>query len=211
MKKIYLSENAGVPLKKYLLETGYQLIEIKKSDQVYPAVSSHPDIYMCKINDNIIKSNNDLGFNYPQNIKYNGVQIGKYFVHNTDYTSPLLLSAVAEAGLILIKVKQGYTKCNIVYINENSIITSDIGISKVLEGYGIEVLLVSIGHVKLEGFPYGFLGGASGKIDSTIIFNGDLTKHPDYFKIIEFIENKNLKIKYFPEYELTDIGSIILE
>jgi hypothetical protein len=70
-------------------------------------------------------------------------------------------------------------------------------------------LLIDKGHIQLQGFDYGFIGGASGRIGDTIIFNGDITQHPDYEKIAAFIEDRDLKIKYFTEYPLEDIGSII--
>lgn len=49
-------------------------------------------------------------------------------------------------------------------------------------------------QVILEGQPYGFLGGASGKVGNTIIFNGDITRHSDYEAIREFIESRGLDI-----------------
>ena len=90
MKKVYISEDAGLPLKEYLIEEGYALIELKKTNQVYDSISTHPDIFMCKINNEYVVSKEDLEFSYPGNIKYNGVQVGRYFLHNTDYTSPSL-------------------------------------------------------------------------------------------------------------------------
>lgn len=211
MKKAYISKKACIPLKEYLLDLDYTLIEFDKGNQVYHSISDHPDIYMCKINDKYIKSDNDLGYSYPENVKYNGVQIGNFFVHNTDYTSESLLNAAISAGLRLVKVKQGYTKCNIVVVDDNSIITSDVGIKKALEAKGIDILLISQGSVILEGFDYGFLGGASGKVGKTILFNGDLSHHPDYYDINAFIEKKGVKIKYFPGYPLEDIGSIFTD
>jgi len=209
MSKVYISENASPLLKDYLSGNNHTIIEISSSDQVYESISSHPDIFMCKINGEIIHSENDLGDSYPENIKYNGVQVGKYFIHNTSFTARKLMDAVENAGLTLVHVNQGYTKCNIVVVDENSIITSDEGIRNTLIPLGIDVLLISVGSVKLKGFPYGFLGGASGRIENTIIFNGDLSEHPDYISISNFIFDRGLILQYFDEYQLEDIGSII--
>lgn len=209
MSRVYISEDANPLLKKYLLGRHHVIVELKSTNQVYESISSHADIFMCKINDRIIQAENDLGYSYPENIKYNAVQIGKYFIHNTNYTAPKLMAAAMHAGLTTVHVTQGYTKCNIVEVDSNSIITSDKGIRNALELLGLEVLLISVGNVKLKNFSYGFLGGASGKIGDSIIFNGNLSEHPDYQKIENFILSRGLNLKYFESYELEDIGSII--
>lgn len=209
MSKVYISEAAGPPLKAYLSGNNCQIAEIKSTNQVYESISSHPDIFMCKINGKLIQAEEDLGYSYPENIKYNGVQIGPYFVHNTNYTAPKLMAAVKHAGLTTVHVNQGYTKCNIVLVDDRSIITSDEGISNALIPLGIDVLLISIGHIKLKGFPTGFIGGTSGRVGDAVVFNGDLSEHPDYIPISNFIFDRGLRLQYFDEYELEDIGSII--
>ena len=44
-----------------------------------------------------------------------------------------------------------------------------------------------------------------------IVFNGDLSAHPDFNVISAFIESRGLSCVYFKDYPLTDIGSIIVE
>ena len=39
--------------------------------------------------------------------------------------------------------------------------------------------------------------------------NGNLAKHPDFAQIVDFVESHGLTPKWFPEYQLTDIGSIL--
>lgn len=152
-----------------------------------------------------------IGHKYPGSCIFNCVQIGNYFLHNVAYTDPIILDLVKQHEYKIINVMQGYTNCNIVFIDENSIITSDSGIAKTLNAASpeLDVLLVSEGNVTLKGFPHGFLGGCCGRIDDYIIFNGNLEAHPDFTSIKKFIENKDLCLKYFTEYPLTDIGSII--
>ncbi|HHU17320.1 MAG TPA: hypothetical protein GXZ70_03740 [Clostridiales bacterium] len=91
----------------------------------------------------------------------------------------------------------------------NSAITSDNGIAAALKSHSIDTLTISTANVRLKGFPYGFLGGASGRIDDKIIFNGNLSAHPDYLRIKDFIEERGLRVVFFEEYPLEDIGSII--
>lgn len=230
MNTICLSESANIILKEYLKSKNCDLIEIRRTDAVYEAVSSHCDIYLCKINDELVVASVQLpmiltglqqsgvkftpgagkpGLLYPENVKYNAAQIGNLLVHNTELTDPVILETAQKFGMDLLHVKQGYTKCNLVVVDDRSVITSDPGIASALEKHGVDVLSISRGHVILQGFPYGFLGGASGRIGGEIIFNGDLSVHPDFERILEFIGRCGLQTVYFKEYPLEDIGSII--
>ncbi|QHI71314.1 DUF6873 family GME fold protein [Aminipila terrae] len=235
MSIIYISENAHEILLDYLQNSGHKLVFIKDTGLVYPEVAAHADIYMCKLGAEPESpvfhagppSQSGLGYQYPENVKYNGVCMGNYFIHNLKYTSPTLLEQIKHSGFRPIQVSQGYTKCNMVVVNPFSAITSDEGIYKSVNHYfdtseflsrqsapgswadKLNLLLVRQGHVKLGRFPYGFLGGASGRVGNEILFNGNLEAHPDFEIISEFIESQNLKIKYFEEYPLEDIGSII--
>ncbi|MBN7772926.1 DUF6873 family GME fold protein [Clostridium aminobutyricum] len=214
MSTIYLSEHANYILIDYLKSLGHHLIFIRSTDLVYDAVSAHPDIYLCKMGADkrasvFIGDKTQLGFEYPQNIGFNAVCMGHYFIHNLKYTSPELMETARNQGMTFIHVKQGYTKCNTVVVDENAIITSDAGIVKALNPFHMEILLIQSGYVNLPGLPYGFLGGASGRVGNQIVFNGNLEQHPDCKRICEFIESRGLSVHYFREYELEDIGSII--
>lgn len=211
MSNIYVSETAHPILAAHLESLGHQVISVKKTNCTYDPVSSHPDIYMCGMGPEqpvFFGVPKNLGRRYPANIIYNAACTGKFFIHNLKYTDSALLKQAKK--MAKIHVPQGYAKCNAVIVDETSIITSDQGIYKACLDK-LDVLLISPGHVRLSGFPYGFLGGASGRIGDEIFFNGNLTKHPDYKKIAAFIEERNLKLTYFDQYELEDIGSIIEE
>ncbi|MGN0474899.1 MAG: DUF6873 family GME fold protein [Acutalibacteraceae bacterium] len=217
MRKIHISKDAGEPLLNYLYNSGFKLKLIHTDSITYSAVASHADIFCCRMSaganaDVFIGDTSEIGFSYPENIKFNAVCLEKYFIHNLKYTSPALLDEVKKRRLELINVRQGYTKCNIVVVDGHSLITSDEGIFRKLSSYGdIDVLKIRQGFVRLSGFEYGFLGGSSGRVENEIIFNGNLSAHPDFNAICEFITSRGLKVRYFPEYELEDIGSIISE
>lgn len=179
-------------------------------------VDCHPDIFMCKMgisehSEIVTAELSEIGEKYPENIRYNAVCTEKFFMHSLKYTSPILLEKARLMGLRLIDVKQGYTKCNTVIVNSNSLITSDPSVYAEASKNGLEVLKISNGYVNLDGFDYGFLGGASGIVGKKIVFCGDLTSHPDYERICDFISNRGVEIKYFKAFPLTDIGSIIEE
>ena len=173
-----------------------------------------------------------LSADYPEDIIYNACSTGKYFLHNLKYTAPELLGAAKTAGLELIDIPQGYAKCSIAVVSENAIITYDRGIASAIAAVGgkvisydatldcsvtdksrntLEVLLITPGHINLPGYNTGFIGGCTGLdfIHNELIFNGDLSLHPDGDRIREFTESHGVTIKDFPGRPLTDIGSII--
>ncbi|MEG0918545.1 MAG: hypothetical protein RSE61_01260 [Anaerovoracaceae bacterium] len=220
--KAFISNLAHKELQDYLTETAHCTLSILSSDnRVYSQVSTHPDIFMCKLGVDIDSpihfGNKDLlGFYYPANIRYNGCSTGKFFIHNLKYTDSSLLNKAKSMGQILVDIKQGYAKCNILPVDQSSIITSDVGIASAIKEFNksedqIDVLLIESGHIKLQGFDYGFIGGASGILGKTVIFNGNLAAHPDYEKIKAFISSKGKDLIYFQNYQLEDIGSIIFE
>lgn len=212
MSKIYISSLADAALQEYLKNCGHTLIKINPKPGMDAAIACHPDIYMCQLGKDIFHGNADLLLpNYPGNAIYNGCSTGKFFLHNLKITSPDLLAMVERTNHIKIHVSQGYTKCNCVVIDESSIITSDKGIEKAAATAGVDVLLIKPAQVLLDGYKYGFLGGASGKVGNVIIFNGNIEAHSDYQEIKAFIKDRNLDIVYFNQYPLIDIGSIIEE
>jgi len=150
-----------------------------------------------------------LGFEYPDNVKFNAVVMGNYFIHNTHFTSPDLLNEAKRLEKKIINVEQGYTKCNMAVINDSTAITSDKGIAKALESTGIDLLVIEPGHVRLRGQSSGFIGGASGRVGNEMIFHGNLSAHPDFDRIVDFLKKYQCNFKYFEEFELEDIGSII--
>lgn len=212
MSTIYISEAADPLLKNYLADLGHTISEIKSYRDIDPTIASHPDIYMCALRGSVYHGEKFLlHYDYPGHAIFNGCSTGKYFIHNLKYTGPELLKAVRNEGQIEVHVNQGYAKCSCVVVDEDSIITADRGIYKAAVGAGMEVLLINPGQIILKGQPYGFIGGASGKVGNSIVFNGDITRHSDYENIRDFIESRGLEIVYFPQYRLTDIGSVIEE
>lgn len=215
MRKIYLAENANQILKEYLHGRGHDLDMISSEGLVDPAISCHPDVFLCRLGFEadtplIQASDVELGVGYPAEAAFNAACTGKYFIHNLKVTAPRLLDTVKSFGMELIHVPQGYAKCSTVIVDKRSIITYDRGIAQACTGYDdLDVLLVSPGHVLLPGYDTGFIGGCSGRIDDEVIFNGDLSAHPDFVRIRDFIQSRGLKCIWFEDYPLTDIGSII--
>ena len=190
---VYLSEKANALLKNEFAD----VVLVGKAAPVYPAIETHPDIYMCRLPDGcLIKAQKgEIGNSYPKDIPFNAVCLDRYFIHNLKYTNQRLLKCAKELGLKPVNVKQGYTKCSCTVVDGKSIITADEGIFSALSAIDdVDVLKITPGYVALNGFEFGFLGGASGRVGNTMYFSGDITKHPDYSKISSFIYERGLEI-----------------
>lgn len=230
MNKVYISAAADRRLIDYFKNMGLQTELIHTEGLVSEPVSDHPDMFMCRLGtgpDAPVVSYWDktedrsgggagapdtaslLSPGYPDEVAFNAACTGKYFIHNLKYTAPQLLDAARSMGMILVDARQGYAKCSTVIVDEDSIITYDRGLGQKCLDAGIDVLFVTPGHVLLEGYESGFLGGASGRIFDTVYFNGDLCKHPDFQAVKKFIEGRGLKVRWFSEWPLTDIGTIL--
>ncbi|MCI2061188.1 MAG: hypothetical protein LKJ83_00215 [Eubacteriaceae bacterium] len=214
MEKIYVAEDASGELKTYLKQKNFAVVEVHHTERVGKAVSAHPDIYMCRLGTapggEVFHGDPEkLTPEYPGDVRYNAACTGRYFIHKLSVTDPELLRLAEQRGLEMIDVHQGYTKCSTVIVDEESIITADEGIAAACAQKGMAVMSVAPGHVVLPGFPYGFIGGAAGRVGDEIIFNGDLTGHPDSEKMIDFIRDRGAGVKWFSGYPLTDIGTIL--
>ena len=147
---------------------------------------------------------------YPSEVLYNAALVGNKLFCNIKYTSSTILSECEKCGIIPINVSQGYAKCSTVIVDDMSIITSDRSIQKAAEKEGIAALLVSNEGVFLDGYPNGFIGGASAVTENEVIFTGDIFRSPDAEKIIEFIEKRGKKPVFFSDMPLYDLGSPIV-
>ena len=190
-------------MKKSLNRYQIDIIESPMCSNTYDAIKYHPDISVCKLDNNniivapnvydyykevldkyhfnVIKGNSTIKLKYPNNVQYNVCIFGKYAIHNFNYTDEYILDYLNRNNFTKINVKQGYSKCSICIVDDNSIITSDVGIYNAVKKYDIDCLLIEKGYIDLFELDYGFIGGCSGLISTDVLaFFGDITKHPDY-------------------------------
>jgi len=218
--KIYLSKKADIRLIEYLKSKGHELNLVDGSfivgnklikSKVSEPILCHPDVYYCSLGDEMYLGDVSLlDKDYPKDVLYNAARVGNYYICSK-YTSSNLLERAKSLGLKPIIVPQGYVKCNLAIVDDRHVITEDDGIFKAIQASGsdIECLLVTRGYAVLPGYKYGFIGGSCGRVKDEIIFNGDLSKHPDFSKISDFVVKAGLSLKYFDAYTLVDIGSIL--
>ena len=230
MSKLFIDNRMRDVEKKRLRDLEFELIEIPSNKNLYQEISSHVDIHVCKIGNEIIlenslynylnnecyiRGNSSIYERYPEDIKYNVCIVGNKAIHNFKYTDKKILEMLEEKEYECIKVNQGYTKCSIAVIDDNSIIISDKGLYESLKNTNLDILFLDYElDIKLlteNGFSSkkGFIGGAISRIDDFVFVSGDLNKIDKENKIRNFIEERQLKIIDFKELDIIDYGGIV--
>lgn len=212
---------------KELQELGYQVKIFDASSSLDEEISSHADMNCMRfcnklfVNSDIIDRIGELEAYelipvegicspYPGDIKLNCAVIGKYLLCNTRYTAKEILDYANHNEFQIIHTNQGYSNCSVCMLNNNAVITDDDGIACLLKKCQIDVLMVAKGSIRLSDNHYGFIGGASGKLnDKEIYFSGDLSSHPDYENIIRFLNKYNITPIYNKSRKLNDFGGFV--
>ncbi len=193
----------------------------------YEAVSGHPDLFFCphqrqvvvapnvpekylKIlqNHNIsfVKGKLSVGESYPQSARYNAVVTDNFLIHNTKLSDPSLKKAFAK--MEFIHVNQGYTRCNLLTLNNDMFITSDKGIYRQLQKQQLDVHYFSPGDILLPGFEHGFLGGCLGVFEDRIFIIGSLSRFPEGEKLSVLLKSRHYKMIELYDGPLFDSGSL---
>ena len=228
-----INKNLDEVSKEFLSGFGFTLFSLEEAKYLDFPLSSHPDMIMftgfdtlfChekyyrenkECIDLILNStkyslcitDEDTDKTYPHDVLFNAVLLGNFLICNTRHISKKILEAADFAGKEIIHVPQGYTKCSVCKVSENALITSDVSVYRAVLSRGIDALLISAGSIELEGFEYGFIGGASGQCDDKVFFCGDISLHPDYGSIKSFCENHGKTTVSLSKKSLRDTGSI---
>jgi hypothetical protein len=229
IKKMTIIADKRIPETAKIKLTAYgRLILLETKGITYDAISGHPDIFFCKINDQliiapnlhesykkelldlnipIIEGEENVGNKYPESAKYNVVTTNKFLMHNFRYTDSAITNHSDD--LDLIHLNQGYSRCNLLPLKNNGFITSDEGIKRVLLNYKLNVLYVNPEDIQLPGFKHGFFGGACGVMGNSIFILGSLNKFKDGEKVKAFCQSLNYEIIELFDGPLLDAGSIL--
>lgn len=211
-------------------------IEIIQSDMnltVDERIATHADISVHHLKDNCIICDNsqqklmkklfNMGMNvmnsqsegdslkrYPFDCALNFTRISQNLIGKQSVICSELNQFAKSEGLNLINVHQGYCKCSTVVIDKDAFITDDRSIYKSGIENGFDCLYISKGSVHLNGFDYGFIGGACVKTSkNNLLFFGDIRKHNDFRRIDEFLKHRDCTYDFIKDYPLTDIGGMI--
>ena len=213
---------------KILGDLGLHIIYSVENKKLSGGISTHPDMQLLPLENNTVLVAGQCYDYYLSKLSPFGVKVIKF---DCDIFSPYPFDALLNAaplfnkylfvskysyeklkgyfgGFTPVFVKQGYTKCSICSVAENALITSDMGIYTAANKLGVDVLYVNPLQIKLSGFSHGLFGGCTGLVDSNTMFiNGSLE---GYDKVLGFLRKYGVRPVYSTEYELCDIGSVII-
>ena len=217
--------------KKNLKKLGNVLF-INPTSVTYNSIASHPDIFFFQKDDALIYAPNapkriikelkkrkikfiegkkEVGKKYPETVPYNAVGIENLLIHNLKHTDETILSSYENH----INVNQGYTRCNLLALNEKAFITSDLAISRQLSAVNsqsqsstVKVLYIDPKQIKLEGQRNGFFPGCCGVWKNNLIVCGSTKNLKEKSELDKFLKDNNFNLIELYDGELIDVGSI---
>lgn len=223
--RLFLSKRAAISVGNTKETAEITLVPLPAFDRLPASVSDHPDmlIFPAKGERELIlyegyyQSNRELfdplpfsidtipdpiSSTYPHDVGLNYLAVGDRLIGRTDLVHPRL-----AAGHTPVRVRQGYARCSVCMVGKSAAITADPSMRQILTSIGMKVLTIRPGHIRLEGYDYGFIGGASFSIGSQICFFGDLSHHPDGAAMEAFIQKQGCTaVSLFSRQELSDYG-----
>ena len=158
----------------------------------------------------IVACNAEIRGEYPHDVAFDALALKSAIIARLDSLPDEVKAHAANVGFSLIDSKQGYAKCSAVRVSESAVITADKNIARAAEASGADALLISAApeKIRLDGYDYGFIGGASGVLEDTVYFTGDISSHPDAERIAEFCKAHEKKMISLSDEPLNDVGGI---
>ncbi len=214
---------------KTALEAYGNVINIPSWGKLPLPISSHPDILFYPLSEGKVlmgreyyRTNkpffDDIGADfvmcdktpsgrYPYDVLFDALGVRDTLYGKEGFVSDELLKSFAK----FVPVKQGYTRCSVAMLSDSCAVTADRGISAALKKDGISVLDIRPGHIRLDGYDSGFIGGAGGRLrDGLYCFFGSLTSHPDGEAIIQFASEHKIKAVSLSDEPLSDNGGLLV-
>ena len=147
---------------------------------------------------------------YPTDCALNAAWLKRVvFAHQTALHEELQRFFLSRK-ITLQPVKQGYARCSVCPVNDKALLTDDSGIYQAAKCCDFDALLLEKGDIRLNGHPYGFIGGASAMIAPDMIaFFGDLATHRNCTDIKLFLQKHDMQYIDIPGLPLTDVGGIV--
>lgn len=214
-----------------LEQWGIHVVAVSAHPDLSPPVAAHPDMVLhhlgggemlvaggmpelegelASLGFGVVVCDEALSADYPGDVLLNCFALGGSLYCRPRSTARQLIQWHREHGTMIRAVNQGYAKCSTCLVDSHSIITADPAIGQAAEAAGLEVLLITPGHIQLPGYQYGFVGGCCGLLASDVLaFTGELSRHPDGERIRAFCRKKGVEVLCLSREPLLDVGGIL--
>ena len=231
-----IGENADDFIKIALSNEEFEVISLPPDDRLAQQVSSHADMLIFAIDDTIFCNENyyqkhisifeqikSYGYKinsstftvsqkYPNDVALNQARIGKSIFGYSQSCDKSILKYLSEHGYTYHSVKQGYAKCSTLILGDNAIISADTNIVSTAKKLNIDTLKIENGsdEIILNGYDYGFIGGASAVYENKVFFFGNLSLHSQGKEISDFCKKNGFLPISIGTKKLCDVGGAII-
>lgn len=208
---------------------GVRTIITRRLSNISGAEAFHPDMSFCDVGGGMVFAAAQTDETTRRLLRKEGVQLTltaapvlaalpllnvlilqNHVICHPPSTDPKLLAYLEDRGYEIITTRQRYARCSAAVVSDRAVITADTSIDRVCRLHGIEVLKIRPGHILLDGYDYGFIGGCCGLLaPDCLAFSGNLSLHPDDASIRAFAKNHGVEVLCLSEEPLYDIGGII--
>lgn len=182
------------------------VFEFSSENITYNSISGHPDIFMFRDSKKLIIAPNspkklinfldkkkinyalgikDVGESLEESSRYNCYSTKDYFFCNQGKPDKSIQNYCANKQLI--HVPQSYVRCSMFGLNNQKMITSDLGILKALKNNKIDCFYFDPTEIEIIDHKYGFIGGTMGELNEQIYFLGNVLKHKDGRRLQDYI------------------------
>ena len=224
---IIIGESVSGEFSEELSSLGFAVVRLTSFGTLPAPVSSHPDMLLFPSEGEFLtfpgylaeasRILNGYGIScraveetggdlYPADVALNALEIGGAVYGHGDAVAKEIKRRAAR----FVSVKQGYARCSCAVVADRAVVTADTGLAKALSSDGIDVLTIRPGHIRLDGYDTGFIGGCGGRLDERrYAFFGNVLSHPDGEAIFQFAKEHGTEIISLGDGELRDYGGII--
>jgi len=235
MKSVIIDGRMPAEMQRRLMLLGYNLLPLPALSTAPEAIGGHPDTLLFRLGDDIVTScdysdaaayifsdirelypdisvhftSDVIGKRYPSDAVFNALTVGDKMFFRRGSISEKVISLAEKGGLRLIEVRQGYPACSTLVLSESAVVTSDRGLAKSFRAEGLEVILISEGHISLPPYGYGFIGGASALDGDRLFFFGNIDLHPDADVIRNAAERYGITVYSLSDCPLADLGGAV--
>ena len=178
----------------------------------YYAIAKEPLGRICEhLNRALCLIEKEVCGGYPNEVLFNAAPVGKLLFCLPEFTAREILQ---NEGYRICPVRQGYAKCSLLPLGDGAIITADPSVATAARAEGLDVLLLDVQGVLLDGYDTGFFGGCTSfapySDEKTIYFCGALSLHPEHARIQDFCRKHGKNPVSLGEAPLRDMGTIFL-